>query len=237
MTLLLDVKGLDVRYGQVRAVRGVDLTVEEGQTIAVIGANGVGKSSLLRAISNMIPTLAGTVQFCGKTTKGARPDTLFRDGLMHLPEGRGTLPKLTVRENLQIVHEMRRCDEPFATALLRAVTRFPRLEERLSFPAGFLSGGEQQMLALARAIVAPPKLLLVDEPSLGLSPVMIKEAFAVLAQFKKEGIPLIVVEQNARAALALADVGYVMRQGKFVMSGKASDILADKNMLAHYLGT
>ncbi len=237
MTPLLEVEALDVRYGPVRAVRGVNLVVGEGQTVAIIGANGAGKSSLLRAISNMLPRTAGAIRFDRRETRGRRPNALCRAGLLHLPEGRGTLQKLTVKENLQLVHEMCACKERFEDALARAVARFPRLGERLGFPAGFLSGGEQQMLALARAIVAPPKLLLVDEPSLGLSPRMVKEAFAVLAQFKKEGVPLILVEQNARAALALADVGHVMRQGQFVVSGKASDILADEGMLAHYLGT
>ena len=236
MTPLLRVRDLEVAYGHARAVRGVSFEVAAAETIAIVGANGAGKTTLLRALSNMLGWAAGEVAFADQSTRGKTSAALSRAGFLHVPEGRGTLQKLSVLENLQLAFELRPTREAFASALERVVERFPRIGERLAFAAGALSGGEQQMLALARAVVSRPRLLLVDEPSLGLSPRFVKEAFDVLRDLKAQGVAMIVVEQNARAALALADAGYVMRQGRFVMQGDAPSLLADSAMLSHYLG-
>ena len=236
MPAILEVSDLHVSYGPIRAVRGVSLTVRSGEAVAVIGANGAGKTTLMRAISNLLPRRSGEIRFDGQPTAACRAHLLARRGLLHVPEGRGTLQRLNVIENLRLAFDRAVAGEPFAAAIERVYARFPRLKERARQAAGLLSGGEQQMLALARAIMCRPRLLLLDEPSLGLSPRMVKEAFAVLAEIKDEGIPLILVEQNARAALSLADTAYVMRQGEFTISGEAGALLADPKMLRHYLG-
>jgi len=236
LSAILEVSDLHVSYGPIRAVRGVSFSIQPGEAVAIIGANGAGKTTLMRAISNLLPRRAGEIRLDGKSTAGDRAHTLARRGVLHVPEGRGTLQRLSVIENLRLAFDRAVSGEPFATAVERVYARFPRLKERSRQAAGLLSGGEQQMLALARTIVCRPRLLLLDEPSLGLSPRMVKEAFAVLAEIKAEGIPLILVEQNARAALSLADTGYVMRQGEFTMSGNAGALLADPKMLRQYLG-
>ena len=231
---LLEVEGLVAAYGGVRALRGVSFSVAPGEMVAIVGANGAGKTTLLRAVSNMIAA-QGVVRFRGQLTTGRAAHALARDGLLHVPEGRGTLQRMTVLENLRMAFD-RAPDGRFADAAARAFARFPRLGERRAFMAGSLSGGEQQMLALSRAIVARPVLLLIDEPSLGLSPRMVTEAFATLRALRADGVPIVLVEQNARAALALADTGHVMASGRFVASGPAATLLDDPAMLAHYLG-
>jgi branched-chain amino acid transport system ATP-binding protein len=233
---ILEISDLHVSYGPIRAVRGVSLTIQPGEAVAVIGANGAGKTTLLRAISNLLPRRAGEIRFDGKSTAPYRAHALARRGLLHVPEGRGILQRLSVVENLRLAFDRAVSSDPFAAAVERVYARFPRLKERSRQAAGLLSGGEQQMLALARTIVCRPRLLLLDEPSLGLSPRMVKEAFAVLAEIKAEGISLILVEQNARAALGLTDTGYVMRQGEFIISGDAGALLSDPKLLRHYLG-
>jgi branched-chain amino acid transport system ATP-binding protein len=241
-TPILDVTDLHVSYGPIKAVRGLSLTVGLRETVAVIGANGAGKTTLMRAISNLLAPAAGQIRLRGAPTAGIAPHTLARRGLLHIPEGRGTLQRLSVLENLRIAFDREavgagRTGRDFVAALDDVYARFPRLAERSGQAAGTLSGGEQQMLALARAIIQRPILLLLDEPSLGLSPRMVREAFQVLAEFKADGIPMVVVEQNARAALSLADTGYVMRQGEIVASAAARDLLQDSSMLRHYLGS
>ncbi len=239
---ILEVKDLHVSYGPIKAVRGLSLTVRHGETTAVIGANGAGKTTLMRAISNLLPPAAGEIRLHGAPTVAVAAHALARRGLLHIPEGRGTLQRLSVLENLRIAFD-RQSGGPtdpgrsFAAALEAVYARFPRLAERSAQAAGTLSGGEQQMLALARAIIQRPALLLLDEPSLGLSPRMVREAFEVLGEFKAAGIPMILVEQNARAALGLADSGYVMRQGEIVFQAAARDLLKDPAMLRHYLGS
>ncbi len=239
---ILDVRDLHVSYGPIKAVRGLSLTVCRGETLAVIGANGAGKTTLMRAISNLLARSAGEIRLQGEPTAAVPPHTLARRGLLHVPEGRGTLQRLSVLENLRIAFD-RQAGGPrdrgrgFIAALEEVYARFPRLAERSAQAAGTLSGGEQQMLALARAIIQRPVLLLLDEPSLGLSPRMVREAFDVLAEFKAEGIPMVLVEQNARAALALADSGSVMRQGEIVLTAAARDLLNDPAVLRHYLGS
>ncbi len=239
---ILDVKDLHVSYGPIKAVRGVSLSLSRGETLAIIGANGAGKTTLMRAISNLLPPAAGEIRLEGTSTAAVPPHALARRGLLHVPEGRGTLQRLSVLENLRVAFDRlhsgpSRRDRDFVLALERVYTRFPRLAERSTQPAGTLSGGEQQMLALARAIIQRPSLLLLDEPSLGLSPRMVREAFEVLAEFKADGIPMVLVEQNARAALTLADTGRVMRQGELVFAAAARDLLNDPAILRHYLGS
>jgi len=234
---LLSVADLHVAYGPIKALRGVTLHALEGETIAVLGANGSGKTTLLRAVSNMLARQQGAVRIHGADTTGVAAHRLIRNGLLHLPEGRGAIGRLTVRENLRLAYDLRPTDQPFDAALERVFARFPRLSERISQRAGNLSGGEQQMLTLARAIVNRPRLLLVDEPSLGLSPVMVDEAFAVLREFKASGMTILIVEQNAHKTLRFADRAYILRQGQIVTSGSGADLLHDAAMLSHYLGS
>jgi branched-chain amino acid transport system ATP-binding protein len=232
----LAVTDLHVAYGPIKALRGVTLQANEGQTIAVLGANGSGKTTLLRAISNMLARQQGAVRVNGADTSGVPAHRLVREGLLHVPEGRGTIGRLTVLENLRLAHDLRPTAQPFEAALEMVFARFPRMSERLAQRAGNLSGGEQQMLTLARAIVNRPRLLLVDEPSLGLSPVMVDEAFAVLREFQSSGMTLLIVEQNVRKTLRLVHRAYILRQGQIVASGSGEQLLHDPEILSHYLG-
>ncbi len=230
------VTDLHVAYGPIKALRGVTLQANEGQTIAVLGANGSGKTTLLRAISNMLARQQGSVRINGADTSGVRPHQLVREGLLHVPEGRGTIGRLTVRENLRLAYDLRPTELSFEAALELVFARFPRMKERLGQLAGSLSGGEQQMLTLARAIVNRPRLLLVDEPSLGLSPVMVDEAFSVLREFQAASMTILIVEQNVRKTLSFAHQGYILRQGQIVASGSGAELLHDPAILSHYLG-
>ncbi len=234
---ILAVDMLEVAYGPIRALRGCSLTVSAGETVAVVGANGAGKTTLLRAISNVLPHTGGEVRFDGTTTRGRRADQLALAGLLQVPEGRGIIGRLSVAENLQLAWALRPDEGGFEAASRRVFARFPRLQERLSQRAGSMSGGEQQMLALARAIISPPRVLLVDEPSLGLSPVMVSEVFSVLKAFRESGVTILLVEQNVRQALAIADRAYVLRQGTIVAEGSGQTLLSDPAMLRYYLGS
>jgi branched-chain amino acid transport system ATP-binding protein len=234
---VLSVDDLHVAYGPIKAVRGCSFELRAGETVAVVGANGAGKTTIMRALSNLLPSDKGEVRFAGKPTAGRPPHQLVRAGLLHVPEGRGVFGRLSVLENLRIGYDVRLCATPFEAALERVFARFPRLKERSTQRAGSMSGGEQQMLALAKAMVNPPKVLLVDEPSLGLAPIIIREAFAALAEFKRAGIAVLLVEQNVRSALALADRGYVLRQGEIVMEGRSADLLAQEDALKRHLVT
>ncbi|MGE0736408.1 MAG: ABC transporter ATP-binding protein [Alphaproteobacteria bacterium] len=234
---VLAVDRVHVGYGPIKAVRGCTLAVEKGETVAVVGANGAGKTTLMRAISGMLPLQDGTIAFLGKSTAGTECHQLARQGMLHIPEGRGTIPNITVTENLRVAYDVRPTRSGFADAASRVFDRFPRLKERADSKAGNLSGGEQQMLALARAIVNPPQLLLIDEPSLGLSPIMIAQAYAAMRDFQDDGMTILLVEQNVRAALSFAHRGYVLKQGEIVLSGTGAELLADGNLLQHYLGT
>jgi branched-chain amino acid transport system ATP-binding protein len=235
---LLEVESLHVSYGPIRALRGVSFAVAPGETVAVLGANGAGKTTLMKALCNLLPHASGTVRYAGQSTAASGPHRLAREGLLHIPEGRGTLGRLSVRDNLRLAHERGGTagEEPFEAALERVFARFPRLAERMEQAAGSMSGGEQQMLALARAVIRRPRLLLVDEPSLGLAPLVVQQVFRLLAEFREARMTVLLVEQNARAALALADRAFVLRQGEFVASGAGSDLLADPRILQHYLG-
>jgi branched-chain amino acid transport system ATP-binding protein len=234
---VLSVEDLRVSYGPIKAIRGCSLQVNAGETVAVVGANGAGKTTLLRAISQTLPIEAGEVLFRGETVRGRRTHALARGGMLHVPEGRGVLPSLTVWENLRIAWEIRPARAAFEDALERAYLTFPRLKERLRQAAGTMSGGEQQMLALARAIVNPPELLLVDEPSLGLSPLLVGEAYRALRRFQEAGMTILLVEQNVQIALRFAQRAYVLKQGEIVAQGGGAELLRDPAILEHYLGS
>jgi branched-chain amino acid transport system ATP-binding protein len=236
-TPILQVDDLHVSYGPIRAVRGCSFHIDAGEIVALVGANGAGKTTTLRAVCNQIERRRGEVVFQGQPIGKTPTDQLARRGMLHIPEGRGTIASLTVRENLRLAYEVRSSAMPFEEALAAVFERFPRLHERLHQRAGTLSGGEQQMLALARAVANKPALLIVDEPSLGLAPVIIKEAFMVLNALRRTGIPILLVEQSVRAALQLADRAYVIRQGQIVLQGSASQLLSEPEVLRQYLGS
>jgi branched-chain amino acid transport system ATP-binding protein len=232
---LLEVRGLQVLYGHVHAVRGVSLTVRRGQIATLIGPNGAGKSSTLNAIAGLLRPAAGEVMLDGQPIAGRPAHEVARSGAVLVPEGRGILQRMTVEENLKVAGEMHpgRDLRDRVEAQLR---RFPSLERRRALPAGQLSGGEQQMLAIARALLQRPRLLLLDEPSMGLSPVLVRQVFDLLSSIQREGIALLLVEQNARAALAVSEHAYVLERGQIVLDGPAADLSRDKRLQAAYLG-
>jgi len=232
---LLEVSGLEVRYGGIRAVKGIDLHVDEGELVCLIGANGAGKSSTLRAISGMLPTAPGAVRYAGRDMAGQRAFERARAGLALVPEGRGIFPQLSVDENLGMGAYARR-DDGIAADREHVFTLFPRLQERRRQTGGTLSGGEQQMLAIGRALMSRPKLLLLDEPSMGLAPIVVQRIFEVVRRVNAEGVTVLLVEQNARAALALAGRGYVMESGAISLSGAARELLDNPQVRAAYLG-
>jgi branched-chain amino acid transport system ATP-binding protein len=232
---LLEVSGLEVRYGGIRAVRGVDLTVAEGELVCLIGANGAGKSSTLRAISGLAHTAAGTVRYAGRDLAGARAFERARAGLVMVPEGRGVFPQLTVDENLDM-GAYARSDREIEADRERVFGLFPRLRERRGQTGGTLSGGEQQMLAIGRALMSRPKLLLLDEPSMGLAPIVVQLIFEVIHEINAGGVTCLLVEQNARAALALARRAYVMESGQIALAGPAAELAHDPKVIEAYLG-
>ena len=233
---LLRVEGLEVRYGGIRAVKGVNLSVEEGELVCLIGANGAGKTSTLKAICGLLPAAAGSLGYAGKTINGMPSFRLVREGLVLVPEGRGIFGKLTVLENLAMGAFAREDAAAVKADLERMLALFPRLAERRGQSAGTLSGGEQQMLALGRALMSKPRLLLLDEPSMGLAPLMVKKIFEVVRQIAAEGVTILLVEQNARLALEAASRGYVMESGAITLEGKAAELLADPRVREAYLG-
>jgi len=234
-TPVLAVDRLQVSYGPIKGLRECTLEVRAGETVAVIGANGAGKTTLLRAICNMLPW-TGAIRLDGRTTERSPTHKLARQGVLHLPENRGILTTQTVLENLHLAFDTHPSGRSFTDAVEEAFSHFPRLQERRHQPAGDLSGGEQQMLALARAIISRPKILLIDEPSLGLSPRMVREAYRVLRGFKDRGMAILLVEQNVRAALRLAHRGYILRQGVIVQQGVADVLARDTELFNQYLG-
>ena len=230
--MLLEVKNLEVHYGGIRAVKGIDLEVAEGELVCLIGANGAGKTTTLKAISRLIPS-SGTIAYAGSDVSRARVHELPRQGLVMVPEGRGIFPQLTVEENLMMGAYARGRD---GGGTEKQYATFPRLKERRLQVAGTLSGGEQQMLALARALMSDPRLLLLDEPSMGLAPMMVTRIFEVVSEIAKRGVTILLVEQNARLALELAHRGYVMESGVISLSGSARDLLNDSRVKEAYLG-
>jgi branched-chain amino acid transport system ATP-binding protein len=235
---LLELSGLKAGYGRVEVLHGIDLTVDEGELVTVIGANGAGKSTLLKAIVGLVGVRTGTLTYRGVRVASPRPERLVRDGLALVPEGRLLFGPMSVRENLVLgaYGAGRKRKSATAEALARVHELFPVLEERSKQPAETLSGGEQQMLAVGRALMSQPRLLLLDEPSLGLAPKVIAEIFAALDALRAQGVTILLVEQDAHLALRHADRGYVMRTGHVVLEGSAGDLLADESVRTIYLG-
>lgn len=232
---LLEVRDLSTAYGAIRALRGISFDLDAGQVVTLIGANGAGKSTTLNTISGVLRPFAGQVRFKGRDITGQRPDKIAALGLVQVPEGRQVIANMSVLENLTVGAHLRR-DGRTASELERVFGLFPRLRERTAQKAGLLSGGEQQMLALGRALMMQPDLLMLDEPSMGLAPLLVQEVFRIIADIKAAGIPILLVEQNARQALALADEAYVLERGEIVQSGKAADLRRDPAILSAYLG-
>ena len=233
---ILEVRDLRVRYGAIEALRGVNLAVGAGQVVALIGANGAGKSTTLRAISRMIPVAAGTVELEGEDVTRLQSHQLVARGMAHAPEGRGIFLNLTVRENLELGAYLRTDRSEIVADADKSYALFPILAERRDQVAGTLSGGEQQMLAVARALMSRPKLLLLDEPSLGLAPQVVEKIFAVLREVNENGVALLLVEQNAHKALQLAHRAYVLETGQIVMSGTGRELLQSPEVRKAYLG-
>jgi branched-chain amino acid transport system ATP-binding protein len=235
-TPVLSVRGLKVAYGGIQAVKGVDMQVDQGELVALIGANGAGKTTTLKAITAGVSTLAGEITFMGRSLRGQQASALVGQGLVMVPEGRGVFGRMTITENLMMGAYSRRSAPDIANDIERMFALFPRLRERAAQLAGTLSGGEQQMLAMARALMAHPKLLLLDEPSMGLSPIMVEKIFEVIRSVSAQGTTLLLVEQNAKLALQAAHRCYVMDSGLISMSGPAQDMLHDPRVREAYLG-
>ncbi len=235
-TAMLKIKGLQVNYGGIQAVKGVDLEVEQGELVTLIGANGAGKTTTMKAITGLKPYSAGDIEYQGQSIKGTPAHELLKRGLAMVPEGRGIFARMSIIENMQMGAYLRTDNDGVNKDVERMFGYFPRLKERAKQLAGTLSGGEQQMLAMARALISKPKLLLLDEPSMGLSPIMVEKIFEVVRDISKEGLTVLLVEQNARLALQAANRGYVMDSGTITMSGNAKEMLDDPKVRAAYLG-
>jgi branched-chain amino acid transport system ATP-binding protein len=233
---LLALEGLQVAYGGIRAVKGVDLHVAAGELVCLIGANGAGKTTTLRAITGLIHAAAGRILYDGADLAGQRVHEIARRGLALVPEGRGVFPQLTIEENLAMGAYSRSDAKAVAADVERAFTLFPRLKERRAQTAGTLSGGEQQMLAIARAMMSRPRLLLLDEPSMGLAPLMVEKIFEVIRAIAAEGVTMLLVEQNARLALEVSHRGYVLEGGVVTIEGEAASLLHDPRIREAYLG-
>ena len=234
--ILLKVSGLKVAYGGIQAVKGVDFEVREGELVSLIGSNGAGKTTTMKAITGTLPFVDGDIQFLGRSIKGRGAWDLVGEGLVMVPEGRGVFTRMTITENLQIGAYIRNDKDGIAADIERMFTIFPRLRERKDQLAGTMSGGEQQMLAMGRALMAQPKVLLLDEPSMGLSPIMVDKIFEVVKSVYDQGVTVLLVEQNASRALQIADRGYVMESGVVTMGGDARAMLDDPRVRAAYLG-
>ncbi len=232
---MLEVSGLHAGYGAVEILRGVDLRVDAGEIVALLGSNGVGKSTLNNNVSGLYRPFAGRIVFDGRDIAGAAPQSIVESGLIQVPEGRRVFPNLSVRENLEL-GSYRRGRARRATNLARVTDIFPRLKERFAQKAGTLSGGEQQMLAIGRAMMAEPTLLVLDEPSLGLSPLLVETMFALIQKLNADGLAILLVEQNVVQSLAIAHRAYVLENGVVAMSGPAQDLAADPGLRRSYLG-
>ncbi len=232
---MLDVSGLTVSYGPVEAVREVSFRVDRGEIVSLVGPNGAGKTTILNALSGVVPVTHGTIRFQGKDLTHASPHRRVSEGIVQVPEGRLVLANMTIRENLELGAYRRPAAEARAT-IAAMEERFPILGERRKSPAGTLSGGEQQMLAIARGLMAKPKLLLLDEPSLGLAPLLVQTIFDIVGELHAEGLTILLVEQNAHQALMVSSHGYVMESGKIVLEGSAKQLMADQAVIDSYLG-
>ena len=233
---LLKITGLQVAYGGIQAVKGVDLQVSEGELVTLIGSNGAGKTTTMKAITGSLPMMGGDIEFLGRSIKGRGAWDLVKDGLAMVPEGRGVFTRMTILENLQMGAYIRDDKVEIAADIDKMFAIFTRLKERKDQLAGTLSGGEQQMLAMGRALMSRPKVLLLDEPSMGLSPIMVDKIFEVVRDVSARGVTILLVEQNASRALGIADRGYVMESGLLTMSGAAKALLDDPRVRAAYLG-
>ncbi len=233
---LLKVSGLKVAYGGIQAVKGVDFEVREGELVTLIGSNGAGKTTTMKAITGTLPLNAGDIEYMGKSIKGQGPWDLVKQGLAMVPEGRGVFARMTITENLQMGAYVRRDTAGIAADTEKVFTIFPRLRERKDQLAGTMSGGEQQMLAMGRALMSRPKVLLLDEPSMGLSPIMVDKIFEVVRDVYAQGVTILLVEQNASRALGVANRAYVMESGLITMNGDAREMLKDPKVRAAYLG-
>ena len=236
MTILLKVTGHKVAYGGIQAVKGVDFEVHEGELVSLIGSNGAGKTTTMKAITGILPINDGDIEYMGKSIRGQGPWDLVKQGLAMVPEGRGVFSRMTIVENLQMGAYIRNDKADVLADIDKVFTIFPRLKERRDQLAGTLSGGEQQMLAMGRGLMSRPKVLLLDEPSMGLSPLMVDKIFEVVRDVYAQGVTVLLVEQNASRALAIADRGYVMDSGLVTMSGDAKVMLKDPKVRAAYLG-
>ncbi|KAA8700835.1 MULTISPECIES: ABC transporter ATP-binding protein [Pseudomonas] len=233
---LLQIDGLKVRYGAIEAVKSLDLHIDEGERVTLIGANGAGKSSSLKALTGLLPAAAGQIRFAGRSILNLAPHERLTLGIAMVPEGRGIFARMSVLENLQAGAFLRRDPQQVNLEIRQLFEHFPRLEERLQQSAGLLSGGEQQMLALARALLSKPRLLVLDEPSMGLAPIMVEKLFQVIDDVCRQGMTLLLVEQNARLALQVTDRAYVMDTGRISLSGASDQLLDHPEVRSAYLG-
>jgi len=236
VSALLELRDLNVHYGAIHALRGISFQVGEGEIVTLIGANGAGKTTTLRAVSGLLRASGGSIEYRGEKTAGLKPHKLVERGLSHAPEGRGIFPNLTLRENLQLGAFLRRDTDAIANDMERGFSLFPILKEREKQMAGTLSGGEQQMLAIARALMAKPKLLLLDEPSLGLAPQVTETIFRIIEEINHQGVTILLVEQNAHLALGIAHHGHVLETGQVVQSGTGQELLRSPEVRKAYLG-
>jgi len=234
--MLLEIDNITLHYGRIQALHGVSITVGDGEVVALIGANGAGKTTTMRAISGLRPVSSGRIRFQGNDITNLRADLRVVRGIGQSPEGRGVFPGMTVRENLDMGAYTRRDGAAIAQDLERVLTLFPRLQERIKQPGGTLSGGEQQMLAVGRALMSRPKLLLLDEPSMGLAPVLVDVIFDTIERIREQGITVLLVEQNALAALRIADYAYVLESGALKLEGNAATMAQDDEVVRAYLG-
>ena len=233
---MLKVENLSVHYGMIQAVRDVSFEVNEGEVVSLIGANGAGKTTILRTLSGLVRSSAGKIQFLGKEIQKLPAQKIVAGGLSQVPEGRHVFPGLTVMENLEMGAFLKKNREENQANLKKVFSRFPRLEERKNQDAATLSGGEQQMLAMGRALMSTPKLLLLDEPSMGLAPIFIQEIFDIIQDIQKQGTTVLLIEQNANKALAISDRGYVLETGEIVLSGTGKELAASDEVRKAYLG-
>ena len=236
MSAMLEVKNIQVAYGKIIAVKDVSVTVNEGEIVTLIGSNGAGKSTTLRTISGLIKPKSGEITFNGKRIDGMPGHEIVGMGICHSPEGRRIFPRMTVKENLELGAFLRNDKAAVNADMERVLDLYPRLKERIKQTAGTMSGGEQQMLAVSRALMGDPKLLLLDEPSMGLAPVLVELIFDTIVKIRKQGITILLIEQNATAALEVADRAYVLESGKVKMSGSAKELSSDDKVTKAYLG-
>jgi branched-chain amino acid transport system ATP-binding protein len=232
----LEIQGVSAGYGSGNVISGINLAVHDGEIVALVGANGAGKSTLLKAISGLIPLTAGTIKFQGVEIQGLAPASRVRAGLVHVPEGRQIFSGMSVAQNLALGGHLTRRDEDYGQRLAGVLHAFPALESRLTDFAGNLSGGQQQMLAIGRGLMARPRLMMLDEPSLGLAPKLVREIFDLISRLKDQGISILLSEQNARLSLSIADRGYVLENGRIALEGAGRELLHSKDVAEKYLG-